>query len=91
MNYSMEHVLFITKNKDHYTKWCDTNSVKTFLNFIQYVLDSCNKPEEYFIYVVDKNICVGLVEYANKNGMHKRTPEERNQDIITGSLYKKIA
>ena len=91
MDYAMEHVFIITKDENKITKWCDTNSVKTFLNFIQYVLDSCIKPEDFFIYVIEKNICINMVEYATKNGIHKRTPEERNQDIITGSLYKKIA
>ena len=91
MKHTMEHVLIITKDENKITKWCDTNCVETFLDFIQYTLDNLNDPNLFWIYVIDKNMCIPLVEYAEKGNMRKRTTEERFKDIKTGDYYKKIA
>lgn len=83
---TMEHVLIVTKDQDKITKWCETNTVKVFLDFIQYVLDSCNNPADFWIYVVDRNICVNLLDYATDHGMRKRTFHEKLKDNRTGSF-----
>lgn len=91
MKHSMEHVFIITKDENTITKWCDTNCVETFLDFIQYVLDSYDDPSRFFIYWIDKNCVTPLDKFAIRGNMRKRTFEERLKDAKIGDYYKKIA
>ena len=78
---------FLNKSDDgRILKWCTTNTVKEFINFIQYLLDNCSNPDAYIVY--DKTAGKTydfhkLVEYL---GMRKRDFTERMEDIETHNL-----
>lgn len=65
--------------------WCTTaGKDETYFNFIQYVLDSCNAPEEYMI-MKDNGVCYDMLGLATDvYKMRPRTFEERMNDIKTG-------
>lgn len=73
------------KGERKFTCWCTTNDLKTFRDFIQYVLDSCNKPEEYMLLDVENNKIYDMCSVAIGNyKMRKRTFEERMNGTQTG-------
>lgn len=80
----MQTVRFLTKGEDgRFTQWCITNQQEMFFRFIQYVLDSCSRPEEYIVYDETNRKAALLMSVAEHYGMRKRTPEERIKNIKT--------
>ena len=61
-------------------------TMKELHDFVQYVLDSCSKPETYKIcfYDVDCTFSVGLIEFADLSRMKKRVFSERMKDTFLG-------
>ena len=45
----MQTVKFVTVEKDKVMVWCTTNSIIVFRDFMQYVLDDMNHPEDFMI------------------------------------------
>ncbi len=65
--------------------WYRTNDIKAFRDFIQYVLDSCYKPEEFFIVETETGLSYDMYGLATERfGMRKRTFHERMKNISTG-------
>lgn len=80
---------FITKDKDKIIVWCTTNQIITFREFMQYVLDNSNAPQEFMIIDASKNVAYNMYKIAiEMYGMHKRTFEERINNIKTGKWSK---
>ena len=84
----MQKFIFLTRDdKGKFTRWCETNEEKMFFDFMQYIIDSCNKPEEFILYDVDNNAAYNMYEIATKRfGMRKRTSNERGKNIQTYSI-----
>ena len=82
----MPIVRFLTIDKDKITNWCTTNDVKMYRDFIQYVLDNCNRPGDYKILDTSTNKMYPLLEVAKYYKMRKRTFDERMKDISTGNM-----
>lgn len=82
----MQTIKFITVDNDKkVTVWCTTNSLELFRDFMQYVLDSCNRPEEFMIWDTEKDAVYNMYEIATEQyEMRKRTFEERMKNIQTG-------
>ena len=41
----MQKVKFVTEEQDKVIVWCETNSIIVFRDFMQYILDNMNEPE----------------------------------------------
>ena len=81
----MQTFKFLTKKGDKFTCWCTTNQLKMFRDFMQYVLDNCNSPEDYILYDEDNNKAYSMLQIATEVYlMRKRTPTERMINLQTG-------
>jgi len=82
----MQLVRFVTKDekKKKTIVWCTTNAEKTFFDFMQWVLDSCDRPEDYMIWDVKADLVYSMYGIATKQfEMRKRTFEERMSNVQT--------
>ena len=92
----MQTMMFITfddkpKGERKYTLWCQTNDVRMFRDFMQFVLDGCSRPEEYVIYDKDNNAAYNFMDIAVKVfEMRKRTFDERMNNIQTGKWMEAV-
>ena len=86
----IQNIQFMTKDekKNKWVLWCKTNTVKGVVDFIQYVLDSCNSPESYVALDIDNGKSMTLVAMAERLGMRKRTFEERMEGKGTYDMAK---
>ncbi len=67
------------------TVWCRTNRRDTFRDFIQYVLDSLEHPEDFMLLDVKKGVVYDMYRLATEQfGMRKRTFRERMDNMPTG-------
>ena len=84
----MQIIKFLTydKNTEKYTCWCTTNQLQMFIDFSQYILDSCSKPEDYKILDTSTNKLYSFLPVIEQYGMHKRTFEQRNNKA-SGKFY----
>ena len=83
----MQTVKFVTVEKDKVMVWCETNSIIIFRDFMQYVLDDMNHPEDFMIIDTRNDLVYGMYCIATKQyKMRKRTFEERMNDVQTGIL-----
>ena len=81
----MQTFKFVTKEKDKFVCWCTTNELKTFRDFMQYVLDNCDRPEDYLLYDVKNNKVYNMKQIATEvYFMRKRTFTERMMNFQTG-------
>lgn len=81
----MQLVKFVTIDKDRLLCWCTTNDLKTFRDFMQYILDGTNDPRQFMIVDVDKDLVYDMYRVATEMyGMRKRTFDERMKNIQTG-------
>lgn len=72
------------------TVWCRTNTLKGFRDFMQYVLDSCERPQEFMVIDVGKDLAYDMYRLATEQfGMRKRSFHERMENIQTGCWTKK--
>lgn len=85
----MQTVKFVTVEKDRVVVWCETNSIIIFRDFMQYVLDDMNHPEDFMIIDTRNDLVYGMYDVATKQyKMRKRTFEERMNDVQTGKWSK---
>ena len=82
----MQTMKFITKNdKGHSVCWCTTNTLELFRDFMQYMLDSMNDPEDFMLWDTESDLIYNAYQIATKQyGMRKRTFEERLNNVQTG-------
>lgn len=85
----VQTVKFVTVEKDKVMVWCETNSIIVFRDFMQYVLDTMNNPEDFMIIDTRNDLVYGMRCIATKQyKMRKRTFEERMNDVQTGNWSK---
>ena len=73
------------------TKWATVakNNIIGFRDILQFILDSCNKPEVYYIVDETTQNVYSLLDVATKQyEMRKRTFEERMTGTQTGKWSK---
>ena len=64
--------------------WCKGNTPDLFFEFMQFVLDSTNNPKAYMIIDTDTHKVYDMYRVATEQyHMHKRTFEERMQNVTT--------
>lgn len=82
----MQLIKFVThdKAKGKVLVWCTTNEQKMFFDFMQWVLDSCDKPKDFMIWDVKADLVYSMYGIATKQyGMRKRTFKERMSNVQT--------
>ena len=81
----MQVVRFVTMDDKKVTCWCETNILKLFRDFMQYILDSCNSPEDFLLWDVQNDKVYNAYQIATEvYEMRKRTFNERMNKIQTG-------
>lgn len=81
----MQKVKFVTEEQDKIVVWYETNSIIVFRDFMQYVLDTMNNPEDFMIIDTRNDLVYGAYCIATKQyEMRKRTFEERMNNVQTG-------
>ena len=81
----MQTVKFVTIDDKKVYVWCTTNGLSIFRDFLQYILDSSNTPEDFYIIDVEKDLVYSAYRIATEMyNMRKRTFEERMDNIQTG-------
>lgn len=81
----MDRVIIYTKDNNKYTTWCDTNDMKMFRDFLQYLLDNYKDMSTYYVMNCDSEKLIGTVEQVtNDLHMRKRTQAERLINVNTG-------
>lgn len=84
----MQLVRFITADEHgKATQWCVTDNVKGLMDFMQYVLDSCARPEEYML-LLSSGRCLKAMDIAERIGMRKRSFDESIKNIPTGDAAR---
>lgn len=86
LNHELKIISFENK-KDGFITWCTTTDIKTYINFIQYVIDDLKEPETFMIFDSSTFETWKLIEIAKIYGMRKRTFEERLTGKTTGKFY----
>jgi hypothetical protein len=77
-------IVTIDKKKNKVIVWCTTNEEKSFFDFMQYILDSLSKLEDFLIWDVKADQVYSMYGIATKQfGMRKRTFEERMNGVQT--------
>lgn len=80
----MKFVTRDTNDKNKIIVWCTTNSLITFRDFMQYVLDSMNNPRDFMIIDTETDLVYDMYKVATEMyGMRKRTFE-----VYTGKWAK---
>lgn len=83
----MPIVKIVTFEDEKMFCWCTTNQLKMYKDFIQYVLDSSNRPENFYILDTSTNKYYNLLELSTKYyKMRKRTFNEKMNDVKKGIL-----
>lgn len=86
----MQIVKFVTTDEKKVYVWCTTNKLSMFRDFLQYILDLDNTPEDFYIIDVEKDLVYSAYEIATQMyNMRKRTFEERMNNIQTGKWHGK--
>ena len=81
----MQTIKFVTKKNDKVVIWCTTNSLITFKDFMQYILDNCNEPRNFMILDEEKGFVYDFYKVATEMyNMRKRNFEERMNGTQTG-------
>lgn len=81
----MQIYRFVTMDDKKVTCWCETNILKVFRDFMQYILDSCNNPEDFLLWDVKNDKVYNAYQIATEvYVMRKRTFEERIKHVQTG-------
>lgn len=81
----MQTFRFVTIDDKKVTCWCETNILKMFRDFMQYILDSCNNPEHFLLWDMDNDKVYNVYQIATEiYKMRKRTFDERMDNIQTG-------
>lgn len=84
----MQTVKFVTTDNEKVYVWCTTNTLIGFRNFLQYILDSCDAPNDFYIIDVEKDLVYSAYQIATEMyHMRKRTFKERIEDIQTGKWF----
>lgn len=84
----MQTVKFVTTDKEKVYVWCTTNTLTGFRNFLQYILDSSNTLEEFYMIDIEKDLVYSAYRIATEMyHMRKRTFEERMENIQTGKWF----
>lgn len=82
---NMQTVKFVTTDDTKVYVWCTTNRLDKFRNFLQYILDNANNPEDFYVIDVKKNLVYNAYNIATEMyHMRKRTFDERMDNIQTG-------
>ena len=77
---------FITEDNGKVTCWCTTNDIKTFRDFMQYILDNADDPKRFVLVDTDDNTSGNVYNIAiNICKMRKRNFYERLNNIPTGN------
>ena len=85
----MQTFKFVTKENENYICWCTTNNLKTFRDFLQYILDTMENPEKFILLDTDNNKAYNAYKVAtDQYKMRKRGFYERMKDIQTGKWNK---
>lgn len=75
------------KEKREFTIWSTVYTLRALIDFMQYVLDDLDNPEEFWILDVEENVAFKMCDIAkNQFQMRKRTLEERLDDIQTAVI-----
>lgn len=75
------------KEKREFTVWSTVYTLKALIDFMQYVIDNLNNPEEFWILDVEEDVAFKMCDIAkNQFQMRKRTLEERLDDIQTAVI-----
>lgn len=81
----MQLIKFITIEDKEITCWCETNTLKMFRDFMQYILDNLDNPEKFMLWDVEKDIVYDAYKIATEQfQMRKRTFYERMNNVQTG-------
>lgn len=81
----MQTVKFVTMDNEKVYVWCTTNVLKTFRDFMQYILDSCDNPENFMLWDLKSDKVYNAYQIATKQyEMRKRTFDEKLNNIQTG-------
>lgn len=81
----MQTVKFVTTDDEKVYVWCTTDTLSMFKDFLQYILDSSNTPEDFYIIDVEKDLVYSAYRVATEMyNMRKRSFEERMDNIQTG-------
>lgn len=81
----MQIFRFVTMDDKKVTCWCKTNILKTFRDFMQFILDGCNCPEVFFLWDADNDKVYNMYQIATEiYEMRKRTFDEMMHNIQTG-------
>lgn len=81
----MQTVKFVTTDDKKVYVWYTTNVLSMFRDFLQYILDSSDTPEDFYIIDVEKDRVYSAYRVAREMyNMRKRTFEERMDNIQTG-------
>ena len=84
----MQTFKFVTVDDKKVYYWCTTNTLKSFRDFMQYILDSCSKPEDFMIWDVEKDFLYDAYKVATTQfEMRKRTFDERMDNAQTGKWF----
>ena len=77
----------MNKEKREFTVWSTVYTLKALIDFMQYVLDDLNNPEEFWILDIEEDIAFKMCDIAkNQFQMRKRTLEGRLDDIQTAVI-----
>ena len=81
----MQIFKFVTMDENKVYCWCTTNTLKMFRDFMQFILDGCNKPEVYLLWDTKNDKVYNAYQIATEvYEMRKRTFDERMNSIQTG-------
>lgn len=77
-------IVTINQEKNKVTVFAETNEPGFFKDVMQYILDSCDKPEDFLIWDTKADLVYKMYDVATKQyGMRKRTFEERMNNVKT--------
>ena len=62
----MQTVKFVTTDKEKVYVWCTTNTLTGFRNFLQYILDSSNTLEEFYMIDIEKDLVYSAYRIATE-------------------------
>lgn len=80
----MQLLRFVTMNNEKVTCWCETNNLKGFRDFMQFMLDNLDA-ESFMLWDVEKDLVYDAYKIATEQyQMRKRTFDERINHLQTG-------
>lgn len=85
----MQLFRFVTIDDKKVTCWCETNILKMFRDFMQYILDSCSDPKCFLLWDVENDKVYNAYQIATEvYEMRKRSFDEKINNIQTGKWAK---